>query len=80
VLWKALPEHDPTKLDSTQNSISIASGGFPKINYTLCDFNWYCKIISPKIANPVSQARYNDKLTLKISFTHFHYTKLKICK
>jgi hypothetical protein len=79
VLWKALPEHDPTKLDSTQNSISTANGDFPNINYTLCYFNCYCKIISPKIANLVSQERYNDKLTLKISFNQFHYTKLKIC-
>jgi hypothetical protein len=54
VLWKALPEHDPTKLDSTQNPISTASGDFSKINYTLCHFDYYCKLISPKIENPVS--------------------------
>jgi hypothetical protein len=79
VLWKALPEHDPTKLDSKQNSFSTASGDFPNINYTQCHFNYYSKYISPKIVKPVSQARYNDKLTLKIGFTHFHHTKLKIC-
>jgi hypothetical protein len=79
VLWKALPEQDPTNLDSIQNSISIASGDFPKINYTQWHFNYYYKNISPKIAKPVSQARYNDKLSLKIGFTHFHHTKLNIC-
>jgi hypothetical protein len=79
VLWKALPEHDPTNLDSTQNSISTASGDFPKINCALCHFNYYCKIISPKIAKPLSQARYIEKLSLKIGFTQFHHTKLKIC-
>jgi hypothetical protein len=31
VLWKALPEHDPTKLDSTQNSISTARGDFLRL-------------------------------------------------
>jgi hypothetical protein len=54
VLWKDLPEHNPTKLDSTQNSTSTASGDFPKINYTLCHFNYCCKNISPKIAKLVS--------------------------
>jgi hypothetical protein len=78
VLWKALPEHDPKKLDSTQNSISTVSGNFPKINHTLCHFNYYCNSISPKIENPVSQARYEDMLTLKIGFIQFHPTKLKI--
>jgi hypothetical protein len=32
VHWKALPEYDPTKLDSTQNSIPTTSGDFPKLN------------------------------------------------
>jgi hypothetical protein len=54
VLWKALPEHDPTKLDSTQNPIPTASGDFLKINYTLCHFNYYSKTINPKIGTPVS--------------------------
>jgi hypothetical protein len=57
VLWKALQEHDPTKLDSTPNSNSTASDDFPKINYTLSHFNYYCKITSPKISKPVNQAR-----------------------
>jgi hypothetical protein len=78
LLWKALPEHNPTKLDSTQNSISTAGGDFPKINYTQCHFNYYRKNIAPKIAKSVSQARYHNKLTLEIGFTHFQYTKLKI--
>jgi hypothetical protein len=79
VLWKALPEHDPTKLDSTQNTNPTASDDFLKTNYTLCHFNYYCKIISPKIENPVSQARCHDILTAKIGFIHFDHTKLKIC-
>jgi hypothetical protein len=56
VLWKALQEHDPTKLDSTPNSNSTASDDFSKINDTLCHFNYYCKITSPKISKPVSPA------------------------
>jgi hypothetical protein len=79
VLWKALPEHDPKKLDSTQNPISTARGDFSKINYTLCHFNYYYKLISPKIEIPVSQARGHDILTVKIGFKHFDHTKLKIC-
>jgi hypothetical protein len=79
VLWKGFPEHDPTKLDSKQNSIPTTSGDFPKFNYTQSHFNYSCKSISPKIAKLVSQARYNDKLSLKIGFTHFQHTKLKIC-
>jgi hypothetical protein len=79
VLWKALPEHDPTKFDSTQNTNPTASDDFLKTKYTLCHFNYYSKIISPKIENPVSQARCQDILTVKIGFTHFDHTKLKIC-
>jgi hypothetical protein len=79
MFWKPLPEHNPTKLDSTQNSIPTANGDFPKINYTQCHFNYYCKNISPKIAKPVSQARYHNKIPLEIGFIHFEYTKLKIC-
>jgi hypothetical protein len=71
VLWKALSEHDPTKLDSEQNSSPTASGDFPKINYTQCHFNYYCKNKSPKKVKPVSQARHNTKLPLEIGFTHF---------
>jgi hypothetical protein len=79
VLWKALPEHNPTKLDSTQNSIPIANGDFPKIKFIPCHINYYCKTISPKIVKLVIHARYHDKLTLKIRFNHFQLTKLKIC-
>jgi hypothetical protein len=79
VLWKALPEHDPTKLDSVQNSFSAAISDFPKINYTQCHFKYYCKNTSPKIAKPVGQARYIDKLSLKIGFIQFEHIKLKIC-
>jgi hypothetical protein len=71
MFWKPLPEQNPTKLDSTQNSISTANGDFPKINYTQYHFNYYCKAILPKIVKPVSQARYHNKLSLKIEFTQF---------
>jgi hypothetical protein len=71
VLWKALPEHNPTKLDSIQNSTSTAGDDFSKIKYTLCHFNDYCKITSPKIEIPVSQARCHPKLSLKIGFIYF---------
>jgi hypothetical protein len=71
VLWKALVEHNPTKLDSTQNSIVTADGDFSKIKYTPCHINYYYKTISPKIANTGSQARYHNKLSLKIEFTQF---------
>jgi hypothetical protein len=79
VLWKALPEHNPTKLDSTQNSIPTTNDDFPKIKYTPCHINYYYKNISPKIAKPMSQARYHDKLSLKIEFIQLQYTKLKLC-
>jgi hypothetical protein len=79
VLWNALPEHNPTKLYSTQNSIPTANGDFPKIKYTPCHINYYNKNISPKIVKQVSQAKYQDKLSLKIGFTQFQYIKPKIC-
>jgi hypothetical protein len=79
MFWKALPEHNPTKLDSVQNSIPTANDDFPKINYTQCHFNYYCKVILPKIVKPVSQARYITKLPLEIGITQFQYTKLKFC-
>jgi hypothetical protein len=71
VLWKSLPEHNPTKLDLAQDSNFTASGDFSKINYALCHFNYYCKIISPKIEIPVIQARLHPMLSLKIGFIHF---------
>jgi hypothetical protein len=40
-------------LDSTQSSLFIGSGDFPKINYIQCHFNYYCKNKSPKIEKPV---------------------------
>jgi hypothetical protein len=79
MFWKPLPEYNPTKLDSTQNSISTANGDFPKINYTQSHFNYYCKAILPKIVKPVSQARDNTKLPLEIGITQFQCTKLKFC-
>jgi hypothetical protein len=56
VFWKALQEHDPTKLDSIPNSNSTASDDFPKINYTLSHSNYYSKTTDPKIGNPVRHA------------------------
>ena len=56
VPWKGLPEHNPTKLDSTQNTTPTASNDFLQTNYTLCHFNYYCKVMSPKIENPVRHA------------------------
>jgi hypothetical protein len=57
MFWNPLPEHNPIKLDSTQNPIPTANGDFPKIKYTQCHINYYCKVILPKIVKPVSQAR-----------------------
>jgi hypothetical protein len=57
VLWKALPEHNPMKFDSTQNSIPTANANLPKIIYTQGHINYYCKVTNPKIAKPVSHAR-----------------------
>ena len=79
MLWKDLPEHNPTRLDSAQDTNPTASDDFLKTNYTLYHFNYYRKTIDPKIGNPVSQARCHDILTVKIGFKHFNHTKLKIC-
>jgi hypothetical protein len=75
VLWKALPNNNPTKLDSTQNSLSTTSGNFPKSKYTQCHFNYYCKNKSPKISKPVSQARYHIRASQKIGITQFKSTE-----
>jgi hypothetical protein len=75
VLWKALQEHDPTKLDSTPNSNSTASDDFSKINYTLCHFNYYCKNKSPKIAKPVPLGSQYSKAPLRNGNTHFQFTE-----
>jgi hypothetical protein len=57
VFWKALPEHNPEKLDSTQDSYPIADGNLSKINHTHSHINYYNKDIDPKIVNPVGHAR-----------------------
>jgi hypothetical protein len=57
VLWKALPEHNPMKLDSTQNSIPTANDNLSKIIYTQDHINYYCKVTDPKLAKQVIQAR-----------------------
>jgi hypothetical protein len=76
VLWKALPERDPTKLDSTQNPLPTASGDFPKIKYTQCHFNYHCKNKRSKIAKPVPLVSQYSKSPLRIGITHFHSIKL----
>jgi hypothetical protein len=56
MFWKALPGHDPTKLDSTPNLNPTAGGDFLKIKYTPCHSNYFSKTIDPKIGNPVRHA------------------------
>jgi hypothetical protein len=56
MFWKALPESNPRKLDSYQNSYSTADGDFSNIKYTNNHINYYCKNKDPKILNPVDQA------------------------
>jgi hypothetical protein len=51
MFWKPLLEHNPTKLDSTQNSIPTENDKSSKINYSQCHINYYCKDIDPKISN-----------------------------
>jgi hypothetical protein len=77
VLWKALPEHNPTKLDSTQNTKPTAGDDFSNLNYILCHFNYYCKNINPKMEIPVSQIVYHTRVPLKIGCTLKQYLELK---
>jgi hypothetical protein len=79
VLWKALTEHNPMKLDLTQNSEPTANDNLSKSNYSNSHNKYYCKDTDPKIVKPVGHARYLSKLSLEIGFTHFQYTKLKFC-
>jgi hypothetical protein len=65
-------------LDSTQNTKPTASDDFLKTNYTLCHFNYYCKIISPKIPNPVRHANQHTKASMKIGITQFQLAEQKI--
>jgi hypothetical protein len=57
VFWKALPEHNPMKLDSTQNYIPTTNDNLSKFNYKQCHINYYCKDRNPKIVKLVGQAR-----------------------
>jgi hypothetical protein len=66
VLWKALPKRNPTKLDSTQNSLPTANGDFPNINYPQCHINYFSKNIGPKIVKPGGHARYHTRVPLKL--------------
>jgi hypothetical protein len=52
---KALPKHNPRKLDSYQNSYSTADGNFSKIKYTINHINYCYKNKDPKIVKPVGQ-------------------------
>jgi hypothetical protein len=57
MFWKPLPEHNPTRLDSAQNSTPIANDKSAKINYSQGHINYYCKSVDPKIEKPVCQER-----------------------
>jgi hypothetical protein len=57
MFWKPLPEHNPTKLDSTQNSIPTANDKSTNINYTQGHINYFCKSADPKIVKPVWQEK-----------------------
>jgi hypothetical protein len=57
VLWKALPEHNPMKLDSIQKYIPTANDNLSKINNTQGQINYYCKDITSKIVKPEGHAR-----------------------
>jgi hypothetical protein len=69
MFWKPLPEHNPTKLDSTQNSIPTANDKSTNINYSQGHINYYCKSADPKIEKPVCQAREHNKLPLETGIT-----------
>jgi hypothetical protein len=56
MFWKALPEHNPRKLDSYQNFYPTVDDNFPKIKYTNYYINYYCKNKDPKIVKLVGQA------------------------
>jgi hypothetical protein len=53
VFWKALPEHDPKKLDSPKNSNSTANENLTKTKYTISHINYHCKSTDPKISKLV---------------------------
>jgi hypothetical protein len=57
VFWKALPENNPLKLDSIQNSQPTANGNLSKSNYTNSHNNYYYKDIDSKIVKLVGHAR-----------------------
>jgi hypothetical protein len=59
VFWKPLPEHNPKKLDSFQNSYSTIDDNLSKTNYKISDNNSYYKYTGPKIAKPVGSPRYH---------------------
>jgi hypothetical protein len=57
MFWNPLLEHNPTKLDSTQNSIPTENDKTSNIDYSQCHINYYYKSAGPKIEKPVCQAR-----------------------
>jgi hypothetical protein len=56
VFWKALPEHNPKKLDSPQNSYSTVNEKFAKTKYTISHINYHYKSTDPRIPKPVGHA------------------------
>jgi hypothetical protein len=56
VFWKALPEHNPKKLDLPLNSYFTANENLTKNKYTISHTNYYCKSTGPKIPKPVGHA------------------------
>jgi hypothetical protein len=79
VFWKALPEHNPRKLDSFQNSYYTTNDNLSKTNYKISHNNSYCKYTGPKIAKPVGSARYHIKALLKTRTIPTQPIELKIC-
>jgi hypothetical protein len=56
VFWKALLEHNPKKLDSTQDSYFTAKENLTKTKYTISHINYHCKSTGPKIPKPMGHA------------------------
>jgi hypothetical protein len=56
VFWKALPEHNPEKLDSHNNSYPTASEKLNYTKYAICQIKYYCRNIAPKITKLVGYA------------------------
>jgi hypothetical protein len=53
MFWKSITKHKPQKLVSCQNSYYIANEKIHKTYQTICENNYYCRYIAPKISNSV---------------------------